>query len=101
VVLSAYRSLAALRRRTPALTDPDLRTVACSFDEDARWFVMRRTGGGSGGPVAVAVNFGDAEVSVPLGSDHEVLWTTPAGAATNGAAVVLPAHAGAVLRPLP
>ncbi len=97
VVLSAYRSLAALRRRTPALTDPDLRTVSCAFDEDERWFVLRRTGG-RGGPVAVVVNVGDREVSVPLGSDHEVLWTTPSGASTSGPTVVLPPHAGAVLR---
>jgi maltooligosyltrehalose trehalohydrolase len=100
VLLSVYRSLAALRRRTPALTDPDMRTISCAFDEDARWFVLRRSGGGSGGPVALVVNFGDAEASVPLGIDHEVLWATPAGASTSGPTVVLPPHAGAVVRPL-
>ena len=101
VLLSVYRSLAALRRRTPALTDPDLRTVSCSYDEDARWFLMRRTGGGPAGPVAVAVNVGDDEVSVPLDGPHEVVWATPSGATTGRSAVVLPPHAGAVLRPLP
>ena len=100
VLLSVYRSLAALRRRTPALTDPDLRTVACSYDEDARWFVLRRTGGGTSGPVAVVVNLGDAEAAVPLGAAHEVLWATPAGATTDGSSLVLPRHAGAVVRPV-
>jgi hypothetical protein len=100
LLLSVYRSLAALRRRTPALTDPDMRTISCAYDEDARWFVLRRTGGGSGGPVSVVLNFGDAEAAVPLGTDHEVLWATPAGASASGPAVVLPPHAGAVLRPL-
>jgi len=95
VVLSAYRSLAALRRSLPEVTDPDMRTIACSYDEDARWFVLRR------GPVTVVVNFGSAEVTVDLGGDHEVLWATPSGAAASGTGVVLPRHAGAVLRLLP
>jgi malto-oligosyltrehalose trehalohydrolase len=95
VVLSAYRSLAALRRSLPEVTDPDLRTVACSYDEDARWFVLRR------GAVAVIVNFGSAEATVDLGGDHEVLWATPSGASASGSGAVLPPHAGAVLRRLP
>ncbi|WP_238993383.1 malto-oligosyltrehalose synthase [Nocardioides caldifontis] len=95
VVLSVYRSLADLRRRLPELTDPDLRTTSCEYDEDARWFVLRR------GRVAVVVNFGSSSVTVDLGADHEVLWTTPAGATAVRRGVELPPHAGAVLVPLP
>ena len=99
-VLSVYRSLADLRRSTPALTDPDMRTISCSFDEDARWFVLRRRGGGSGEAVALAINFGGQPAAVPLGAAHEVLWATPSGASGSGSTVELPAHAGAVLREL-
>ncbi len=95
VVLQVYRELAALRRRTPELTDPDLRRTSCEVDEDARTLVMRR------GDVVVVANFGDAEAEVDLGGHgHDVLWTTPGGAAQAGGRVTLPGHAGAVLVPL-
>jgi hypothetical protein len=48
----------------------------------------------------VVVNFGDAEATIPLDGAHELLWATPAGATASGSGVVLPPHAGAVLRPL-
>ncbi|WP_239456312.1 malto-oligosyltrehalose synthase [Nocardioides solisilvae] len=94
VLLDVYRSLAALRRELPDLTDPDLRRTSCEYDEDARWFVMTR------GDVAVAVNFSDEPVTVDLGGDHVVRWATPAGATAVPGGVELPAHAGAVLLPL-
>ena len=94
VLLDVYRDLAELRRCTPELTEPDMRATACSFDEDQRWFLMRR------GAVVVAVNFGAEPVAVDLGGDHELRWATPAGATAAGSAVELPAHAGAVLFPL-
>jgi hypothetical protein len=53
------------------------------------------------GRVAVAVNFGDAPVTVELGADHEVLWASPAGASAVRRGVELPPHAGALLVPLP
>jgi 1,4-alpha-glucan branching enzyme len=93
-LLGVYRELADLRRRTPELTDPDLRNTRCRVDEEQRWFLMRR------GSVSVVVNFGDEPVSVDLGGDHAVCWTTPAGASVASGQVRLPAHAGAVLVPL-
>lgn len=100
-LLGVYRDLIALRRALPDLTDPDLRATSCRVDEERRWFLMRRGG------VLVAVNFGDAEVTVDLGQltesdggEYEVRWATPAGARVVGDAVVLPAHAGAVLLPI-
>ncbi len=94
VLLDIYRSLASLRRSLPELTDPDLRSTSCSYDETARWFVMRR------GRVVVAVNFSNAPVTVDLGGDHALQWATPASATVVPGGVELPAHAGAMLMPL-
>ena len=94
-MLEAYRSLSALRRRLPDLTDPDMRRTECRVDEQERWLVMRR------GEVVVVANFCDREVAVPLGDGDrawKVLWRSPAGADLRGGAVVLPPHAGCLLR---
>ncbi|MFN8194102.1 MAG: malto-oligosyltrehalose synthase [Nocardioidaceae bacterium] len=97
VVLDAYRRLVRLRRSLPAVTDPDLRTVACTADEERRVFTLRR------GRVLVAVNVGDAEASLDLdggAAGSDVAFTTPTAARVEGGRLVLPAHAGAVvLRP--
>ena len=92
VLLDVYRRLAALRRELPELTDPDLRRVDVDVDEDARTLVMRR------GAVTVVVNVGDAPATVDLPGEHEVLFTTPAGASLVADGLELPAHAGALLR---
>ena len=92
VVLDAYRRLASLRRTRPELTDPDLRTVACTVDEDRRLFTMRRGG------VLVAVNFGADPVTHDLGPGaHTLLFTTPTAAVVDGTRLSLPPHAGAVV----
>ncbi|HYH33842.1 MAG TPA: malto-oligosyltrehalose synthase [Nocardioides sp.] len=103
-LLAVYRELAGLRRMLPALTDPDLRRVACEVDEDERWLLMRR---GSGvDQVVMAVNFSDREVRVPVGDD--VAWVVafatpgsaqPVGSAVDGDGLVLPPHVGLLLRP--
>jgi maltooligosyltrehalose trehalohydrolase len=95
VVLDAYRTLIGLRRSMPELTDPTMARTRCLADEDARTFRMWRAG------VLVAVNFGDAPARLPLDGDHAVTWTTPSGATLEGGALVLPAHAGALLVRLP
>jgi maltooligosyltrehalose trehalohydrolase len=59
-VLDWHRRLIALRRSTPTLTDGRLDAVACEFDDDAGWLVVRR------GPVTVAGNIGPAAVDVPV-----------------------------------
>ncbi len=99
VMLEVYRSLAALRRSTPQLTDPTMTRTRCWYDEDSRWFVMRR--GPESDPVVVVANFGAAEVFLDLGADHELRWSTPGGATVVPGGVTLAAHAGAVLLPLP
>jgi malto-oligosyltrehalose trehalohydrolase len=93
-ILQVHRQLIALRRELSELTDPAMTGTSCSFDEDARWFLMRRNG------LAVVVNFGDAEASVNLGGRHSLRWATPSGARLAGTSVVLPPHAGALLLPL-
>lgn len=92
VLLEAYRSLSALRRAEPDLTDPDLRLTSCAVDEDARWLRMER------GSLVVVAAFGNA-TSVPLPpGEYDVVWTTPAGARVVDGVAHLPRHAGAVLR---
>lgn len=99
VVLEAYRALTALRRSLPELTDPDMTRTSCEYDEKARWFVMRR--GGTEGSV-VAVNFSDVEVTVslddPSGRTWSPLWQSPSGVVVRGDELVLPPHAGCLLR---
>jgi maltooligosyltrehalose trehalohydrolase len=90
VLLEVYRDLARLRREHPDLTDPSFGSVACTADEEARLFTMRRGG------MLVVVNFGDAEAGLPVESG-ELLFATPGGATLADGRLVLPAHAGAVL----
>src|SRR3954451_8878265 len=62
-----------------------------TFDEDARWLVVRR------GEHALAANFADAERAVPLPSGDIVLATHPDIEVRDGS-VVLPPLAGALAR---
>ncbi len=59
-VLQWHRALIRLRRATPDLTDPRLERTSASYDEDARWLVVRR------GATQVAVNLAEDEQDVPL-----------------------------------
>jgi maltooligosyltrehalose trehalohydrolase len=93
VVLDAYRRLVRLRRELPEATDPDLRTVSCTVDEERRVFTMRR------GRLLVAVNFGDTEAGVDLDGDHDLVFTTPSAGRVDVGRLALPRHAGVVLLP--
>ncbi|WP_244246785.1 malto-oligosyltrehalose synthase [Nocardioides euryhalodurans] len=103
-LLGVYRELAALRRTMPVLTDPDLRTVRASVDEDERWLVVRRGKGVDA--VVLGVSFSDRPVTVPL--DHDVAYvvafatpgsTQPVGSPVGGDRLILPPHVGVLLRP--
>jgi maltooligosyltrehalose trehalohydrolase len=83
-LLSLYRELGSLRRSTPVITAPSFEGIRCDFDEDARWFVVRRPG------VTIAVNFGDADAAVEV--PGEVLLAT--GGARPG---LLPPHSALVV----
>jgi len=59
-LLSWYRSLLALRRTWPELTDPRLHLVRADYDEQARWLLVSR------GRLRIAANLGPAPARVPL-----------------------------------
>jgi maltooligosyltrehalose trehalohydrolase len=59
-VLDWYRKLIALRRERSELTHDRLDEVRCSYDEDARWFVMYR------GRLTVVCNLGTDRLEVPV-----------------------------------
>jgi maltooligosyltrehalose trehalohydrolase len=62
-VLDWYRRLIALRRHH-RLHEGGFESVAVHYDDDARWLVLDR------GIVLVAVNVGDRTVEIPLGDGH-------------------------------
>jgi len=60
-LLGCYRSLIALRRAHPELTDPWLGNLGVDVDAAAGWIVLHR------GRLAVAVNLAEQPATVPLG----------------------------------
>jgi maltooligosyltrehalose trehalohydrolase len=92
VVLNGYRELARLRRELSELTNPDLRHVHCTVDEEARWITVEREG------VLIVANLGDRAATIELHRDaYEVVWQTPTPVSLHGERLDLPMHAGAVL----
>jgi maltooligosyltrehalose trehalohydrolase len=61
-LLGWYRSLLALRRSRPELTDPRLDQVRVEYSEDDRWLVVHR------GALRIAANLGDGPAVIPLTS---------------------------------
>jgi malto-oligosyltrehalose trehalohydrolase len=59
-LLSWYRSLLALRRARPELTDPRLDQVHAAYDEQARWLLITR------GPLRIGANLGTAPAKLPV-----------------------------------
>ncbi len=71
---------------------PDEETMT-EFDEDARWLVVDR------GPYRLACNFAGERQAVPLRPGQgDVVLATGDGAQCSGAAVLLPALSGALVR---
>ena len=69
-----YRKLIALRRDRAELTQDRLDEVRCSFDEDARWFVMYR------GRLAVVCNLSGHRLAVPVdGTPTSVVLASETG----------------------
>ena len=92
VLLDVYRRLARLRRSLPELTDPAFRSLTAVADEETQVFTLRR------GDLLIAVNLGSAPATVP--ESGELLFTTPTAATVGVDGLRLPAHAGALLRPV-
>jgi malto-oligosyltrehalose trehalohydrolase len=92
-MLAWYRSLLALRRQRPELTDPDLTRIEASWDEAGRWLVVRR------GRLRITANLGADIQRLPLGAPGgEVLLSSAAGIAIADDAVSMPPGSFAVLR---
>jgi maltooligosyltrehalose trehalohydrolase len=89
-MLEVYRQLARLRRAHPELTDPAFTRNRCEVDEEARVLRVHRGG------LLLVVNFGDAPVTLDV-AHRELLFETVTGV-EHGARLVVPAHAGALLR---
>lgn len=81
-VLGVYRDLLALRRSRPELTDPWLRSMHTSFDEDERWIVLHR------GALRVVCNLSGDAVTVP--ATGSVLLASAEPAVGDGSTVVPP-----------
>ncbi len=91
-MLGWYRTLLALRRTTPELHGPREATSA-DFDEDARWFVLRRGG------VAVVCNLGTARWAVPVdGTPIEALAASAPGFTYASGVVELDGESVVVVR---
>lgn len=97
--LAFYRRLIEIRRTDSAVAAGDLAGVRCSFDEDARWFVMTRGREGARGQVHVVANLADDEQLVPVGGSGGEVLASWSGALTMGdGGIRLPAHDVAVVR---
>jgi malto-oligosyltrehalose trehalohydrolase len=90
-LLSWYRSLLALRRARPELTDPRLDRVRADYDEQARWLLVTR------GSLRIAANLGAAPVNVPLGGDAAVLLASTSDITVESGAISLPPASFAVV----
>lgn len=99
-VLQWYRQLTALRRREPDLAAGRRQEAVTTFDEPARWLVVRR------GRFSIAANFAGGTQAVPLehggpvvlASSPEVVVDVAGGAGTGPAACVsLPGQSVAVV----
>ena len=90
-LLAWYRRLIALRRQTPALTDPRLDLVGTECDPAGGWFVVRR------GPVVVAANLGGSDWAFPAGLGAELLAASDHRIHRTDQGLVLPPDTVAVL----
>lgn len=92
-ILGFYRRLIEIRRTEPDVGSGDLADLRCSFDEDARWFVMTR------GSVQVVANLADHEQLVPgIAAGAELLTSWSGSCAPEAPGLRLAAQDVAVVR---
>jgi len=93
--LDWYRSLLALRRSRPELTDPRLDQVRADFDEEARWLVVHR------GKLLVAASLADVPVDIPVhgagAAPAAILLASDPGISVKRGAIAMPPASLAVL----
>ena len=87
-LLDFYRALIALRRNESDIADPWLDHLGVDFDEDQRWFVLRR------GRFTAAFNLGEQTVTVPVHGEVVLAWGSP----SVGDSTELPGHSLVLLR---
>jgi maltooligosyltrehalose trehalohydrolase len=90
-LLAWYRRLIALRRQTPALTDPRLDHIETECDPGGGWIVVRR------GPVVVAANLGGSNWAFPAGLDAELFAASDHRIERTDHGLVLPPDTVAIL----
>ncbi|MBA2497067.1 MAG: malto-oligosyltrehalose trehalohydrolase [Acidimicrobiia bacterium] len=92
-MLDWYRSLLALRRARPDLTDPrrDEAHLSVAFHEAGRWLVVRRAA------TTVAVNLAEGGRTVPVGDRTEVLLASAGDVSVTAGEVALPPLSVAIL----
>jgi maltooligosyltrehalose trehalohydrolase len=92
-LLAWHRRLISLRKEHAALMDGRLERVGVSFDEDAKWIVVRRS------EVAVASNLAGARQRVPTGisADAHILLASEDEIGVGGDGIELPPHSVAIL----
>ena len=92
-LLAWHRRLIQLRREIPALSDGCVEGVRVSFDETAKWFVVKR------GPVVVACNLNQVTQRVPADIDpaSRLLLTSTDKVQLSQDTVELPSDSVAIL----
>ncbi len=90
-MLAWYQQLIALRRRLPALGDPRLSSVEVDVDEAAGTLVVHR------GVIDILVNLGAGPASFSVQRGSAVLAASEPGAGLDGAKLVVPGDAVAII----
>jgi maltooligosyltrehalose trehalohydrolase len=90
-VLAWHRSLLALRRRLPDLTDSRLERVQVSFSEEDQWLRVRR------GAVELIANLAPQPAEFHLGERATVELGSDPGVSLGGGSLTLPAESVAIL----
>jgi maltooligosyltrehalose trehalohydrolase len=70
-LLELYRALITLRHNEPDIADPWLDNLSVDFDEDRRWFTLRR------GKFTAAFNLSEQPVAVPVRGEVVLAWGSP------------------------
>ena len=91
-ILGLYRSLIALRRDVPDLTDPAFGSLEADADETTRVFRLRR------GRTQILANFSEETRRMPVPPSASVLLTTHDGFTLDQSDAVLPARSAVILR---
>jgi maltooligosyltrehalose trehalohydrolase len=91
-ILAWYRTLIALRRSRPELTDPRMDRVHADYDDQERWLVVHR------GRLRIAANLGLSPQRLPLGAPATgVLAASSPDVKLDGDAAAMPPATFAVI----